>query len=90
METLPQSPFVAKGEIGHVWAPNPWNVSNALSPSHTMHSLLARVQDVAPMKQSWDNLCRSSDGNFLRPRQADQWAEAMEKSERDRWPGKSW
>lgn len=90
METLPQSAFVAVGEIGQVWAPNPWNVSTTLSPPHTIHALLARVQRRATMKQSRDNLCRASDGNSLRLRQVDQWAEETEKSEQDRWPGKRW
>lgn len=38
--------LVAAGDIGHVRAPNPWNVSTALSPRHTIQSLLATVQDV--------------------------------------------
>lgn len=44
MEAPPQSAFEAAREIGHVWAPNPWNVSTALSPPATQYILLsARV-----------------------------------------------
>lgn len=59
-------------------------------PPHNTFSFQRECIDVATMKQSRDDLCRGSDGNSSRPRQVDPKTRRREKSERDRWPGRSW
>lgn len=58
---------------------------------YTIHFLLARVPRCGHHETELGQpVRRALVSNSLRPSQVDQWAEEMEKSERDRWPGKSW
>lgn len=57
MEALAQSAFEAVGEIGHVWAFNPLNVSATLSPSLHNTFYFSMSTEIWPPSNGAGTLC---------------------------------